>query len=227
MKQESVFMPDEQLSSSFKTAASNKGATQGDGSDFPLFVAIDCEMDQSDCTSVVCKVSVVDENGGLILDTLVNPEAVITRSMVRLHGVRMSWLSDAPTVTQVRQHLQEVCGKSVFIGHSVKHDLNALSLVNVHCIDTYFYEDMTQDDSMLWASRNPKKLKDLASLFLNAQIQESVHSSIIDARAAMALFKDRQEYLETRKLFHDAEFNSELSTWGRRRRRNKLNRGTA
>ena len=135
-------------------------------------------MDQSDCTSVVCKVSVVDENGGLILDTLVNPEAVITRSMVRLHGVRMSWLSDAPTVTQVRQHLQEVCGKSVFIGHSVKHDLNALSLVNVHCIDTYFYEDMTQDDSMLWASRNPKKLKDLASLFLNAQIQESVHSSV-------------------------------------------------
>ena len=40
----------------------------------------------------------------------------------------------------------------------------------------------------------------------------------------MALFKDRQEYLETRKLFHDAEMNNELSRWGRRRRRNKDNK---
>ena len=49
--------------------------------DFSLFVAIDCEMDQSECTSVVCKVSVIDENGGILLDTLVNPEAPITRSI--------------------------------------------------------------------------------------------------------------------------------------------------
>ena len=41
----------------------------------------------------------------------------------------------------------------------------------------------------------------------------------------MALFRDRQEYLETRKIFHDAEFiNGELSQWGRRRRRNKVNK---
>ena len=110
--------------------------------DFSLFVAIDCEMDQSECTSVVCKISVVDENGGILLDTLVNPEAPITRSLYPIHGVRMSWLSDAPTASQVRQHLQQVCSKSVFIGHSVKHDLNALTLSNVYCIDTYSYEDM-------------------------------------------------------------------------------------
>ena len=62
----------------------------------------------------------------------------------------MNWLSDAPTVTQVREHLKKVCGKSVFIGHSVKHDLNALSLFDVHCIDTYFYEDMEAEDPYFW-----------------------------------------------------------------------------
>ena len=103
-------------------------------------------MDQSDCTSVVCKASVIDENGAIILDTLVNPEMEITRSLYRIHGVRRSWLSDAPTITKVREHLQQVCGKSVFIGHSVKHDLNALSLMNVHCIDTYNYEDAECED---------------------------------------------------------------------------------
>lgn len=71
----------------------------------PLFVAIDCEMDQSDTTNAVCKISVVDEEGRLILDTLVNPEMPITRSLHRLHGVKTSWLSDAPTISAVRQHL--------------------------------------------------------------------------------------------------------------------------
>ena len=135
-------------------------------------------MDQSENSHAVCKVSVVDEDGRLIHDTLVNPEATITRSMYRLHGVKMSWLSDAPTVSQVRQHLLQVCGKSVFIGHSVKHDLNAIGLLNVYCIDTYYYEDLDEDDFVNLASRNPKKLKDLASMYLNAQIQDSFHSSV-------------------------------------------------
>ena len=103
-------------------------------------------MDQCDNSSVVCKISVVDEQGCIILDTLVNPEAEITRSMHMIHGVHRSWLSDAPTITQVREHLLKFCGKSVFIGHSVKHDLNSCGLFNVFCIDTYAYEDANLDD---------------------------------------------------------------------------------
>lgn len=136
-------------------------------------------MEQSDNTSVVCKASVVDENGGIILDTLVNPEAPITRSLYMIHGVRASWLSDAPTVTQVRDHLLQYCGKSVFIGHSVKHDLNALGLLNVHCIDTYAYEQRDlEDDPDFIQPPNPKSLKLLTSQYLNAQIQEKFHSSV-------------------------------------------------
>ena len=40
----------------------------------------------------------------------------------------------------------------------------------------------------------------------------------------MGLFKERQEYLETRKLYHDADFQGELSKWGVRRRRIKDNK---
>jgi DNA polymerase III epsilon subunit-like protein len=50
-------------------------------------------------------VSVVDEEGGIILDTLVNPEEPITRSLFQIHGVRREWLNDAPTLTKVREHL--------------------------------------------------------------------------------------------------------------------------
>ena len=144
-------------------------------------MAIDCEMDQCDNKSVVCKVSAVDEQGGILLDTLVNPEEPITRSLACIHGVKKEWLEDAPRLSQVREHLRQVMGKSVFIGHSVKHDLNSLGLFDVHLIDTYYYEDAEQpDDPLLWQSRNPKKLRDLAHIYLNAQIQDGVHSSVSD-----------------------------------------------
>ena len=125
-------------------------------------------MDQSHCTSVVCKVSVVNESGHILLDTLVNPEAEITRSLYLIHGVKQRWLTDAPTITQVRQHLQQICGKSVFIGHSVKHDLNALQLFNVYCIDTYCFEEPNNLVDGFYKTPQPKKLKELTSSYLNA-----------------------------------------------------------
>ena len=41
-----------------------------------------------------------------------------------------------------------------------------------------------------------KKLKDLASEFLNAKIQEGHHSSVIDARTALALYRMYYEEIE-------------------------------
>ena len=65
-----------------------------------------------------------------------------------------------------------------------------LGLLDVHCIDTYFYEDMDAEDPLFWQSRNPKKLKDLASIHLNAQIQEDVHSSVSSASGVHLLNHD-------------------------------------
>ncbi len=42
-----------------------------------------------------------------------------------------------------------------------------------------------------------RKLKDLAEEFLNARIQQGHHSSIIDARAALALYRMNYESIET------------------------------
>lgn len=42
-----------------------------------------------------------------------------------------------------------------------------------------------------------RKLKDLSEEFLNAQIQEGHHSSVIDARAALALYRMHYEEIET------------------------------
>ena len=78
----------------------------------------------------------------------------------------------------MKQHVKEICGHSIFIGHSVKHDLNAFGLVDVRYVDTSFFEDQGKPDELEFKRANPKKLKELSAQYLNAQIQESTHSSV-------------------------------------------------
>ena len=54
------------------------------------YCAIDCEMDKSKENSVVIKVSLVNEYGQIIIDTLVNPEQEITESLAEIHGIKQA-----------------------------------------------------------------------------------------------------------------------------------------
>jgi len=49
-----------------------------------------------------------------------------------------------------------------------------------------------------------RKLKELSEEFLNAKIQEGHHSSIIDARAALALYRMNYEEIEIKYRCHEA-----------------------
>lgn len=106
-----------------------------------MFVAVDCEMEQSDRKQYICKVTLVDEKGCILLDTLVNPEVQITYSLYAIHGIRSAWLQTAPTLNDVRAHIQKHFGNCIFVGHTVKHDLQALSIPYVRYADTSFFED--------------------------------------------------------------------------------------
>lgn len=68
-------------------------------------MGIDCEMSQSLAEIVPIKITLVDERGLLLLDTLVNPQTMITHSCEQIHGISPQWLSDAPTLKDVREHV--------------------------------------------------------------------------------------------------------------------------
>lgn len=76
-------------------------------------------------------------------------------------------------------------------------DLKVLALgSDITYIDTTWFEDKDQTEVELMLSRhNRRKLKDLVKIYLGTTIQEDCHSSLIDARAAMALFMSRKSYL--------------------------------
>ena len=54
------------------------------------YCAIDCEMDESHGESVVIKVTLVNETGHILVDTFVNPEREITKSLYEIHGIQAS-----------------------------------------------------------------------------------------------------------------------------------------
>lgn len=62
-------------------------------------------MEQSDRKQQICKVSLIDEQGAILLDTLVNPEVTITYSLYAIHGIKSGWLKTAPTLKEVQSHI--------------------------------------------------------------------------------------------------------------------------
>ena len=103
------------------------------------------------------------------------------------------------------------------MGHSVRHDLKAMGLA-VPYVDTAFFEDA--DTAAALKAKDTPGLKMLCQRYLNSKIQDGWHSSIIDARATMALFRMREEYLETRILDFDPALE-EMNKRNRQRMRPK------
>lgn len=76
----------------------------------------------------------------MLLDTLVNPQTMITHSCEQIHGISPLWLEDAPTLREVREHVCQISKGANFVGHSIRHDLKALGIA-VPYVDTVWYED--------------------------------------------------------------------------------------
>ena len=73
------------------------------------------------------------------------------------------------------------------IGHTLSEDFNHLKLHT----DEYHCEIRDVSNFSLFQHPNggKRKLKDLAAEFLNGTIQQGHHSSVTDARAALALYR--------------------------------------
>ena len=159
------------------------------------YVAIDCEFDQGKARNIPCKVSIVNYDGEIILDTLVDNKDIRVRSHVEIHGISDDMLLEAPSFAAVKAHVLSLCRDCTFIGHSVKQDLKVMEIAGVNYIDTALAID----------SKQPKKLKEVAKQRLNASIQEGTHSSIVDARTALAIFRDDEQFFTQQIYFMTEE----------------------
>ena len=161
------------------------------------FIAIDCEMvgigPQPDTTCALARVSVVDFHGVQLYDSFVLPRERVTDYRTHVSGITPRLLRQARSFDEVQQEVAKLLKGRILIGHHLRHDLEALLLGHPRqdIRDTSRYPPYRA----IAGGRTPA-LRRLAMDILGVEIQSAEHSSLEDARAAMALFRREKEGFE-------------------------------
>ncbi|CAH2101495.1 unnamed protein product [Euphydryas editha] len=139
--------------------------------------------------SLLARVTIVDENGRVILDEYVKPSYVITDYRSCYSGIKKSDLENGSDFSIVRNKVANLINGCILVGHSLHFDLDALKLSHPdsNCRDLAKYEPFTRTNG-----GQPVALKTLARLYLGRTIQDGVHNSAEDAKACMDLYRTRR-----------------------------------
>jgi len=184
------------------------------------YVALDCEMVGvgSRGISVLARVSMVDGNGTVILDTYVKVEEPVTDYRTSISGIRPEDLASSNAVSygECRNKVKQLLRGKIVVGHALQNDLNVLKLsVPWYMIrDTTLYPPFWKSDE--FGNPRPRRLKHLTKEFVGVEIQTGEHNSIEDARAAMMLHNAvGQEWHQWIENFITTEHASRCSPRGR------------
>ncbi|KAJ3348602.1 RNA exonuclease 3 [Entophlyctis luteolus] len=154
-------------------------------------VAIDCEMSYTRGGMEVTRVSVVDEQGNIIIDELLRPVYDVVDLNTEWSGVS-SLEAAVHTLSSIHRLLFSlgVTSETVIIGHGLENDLNALRIVHRRVVDTSLLvvpQRGTNADGTV--AKFP--LRRLCERLVGTAIQTGSrgHDSVEDARAALEVAK--------------------------------------
>ncbi|KAI0058423.1 ribonuclease H-like protein [Artomyces pyxidatus] len=171
------------------------------------YVAIDCEMvgvGPAGSESSLARVSVVNYCGAVLLDVFVRQKERVTDWRTQWSGVRERDMVNgacslycpaerfaeahciAISFEDVQEKVAVILKDRVLIGHAIHNDLTVLMLSHsrAHIRDT---QHLAHKHGQ---SRAPRPaLRNLVRDMLGVSIQEGEHSSVIDARATMAVYR--------------------------------------
>ncbi|KAJ2455115.1 3'-5' exonuclease [Coemansia sp. RSA 2336] len=151
------------------------------------YLAMDCEMVGAGfkgCRSMLARVSIVNYYGHVVLDTFVKPTEPVTDYRTWISGVRKSDLQTGRDFAEVQKQVADLLKDRILVGHALKNDLAALMLTHPPLLirDTAKYPPFKD-------KKSSQSLRRLAASVLHITIQEGEHSSIVDAKTAMLLYR--------------------------------------
>jgi RNA exonuclease 4 len=165
------------------------------------YVALDCEMvgiGSQGRTSALARVSLVDWNGQVLLDTFVQVPTRVTDFRTHVSGVTPQHLKQAAAmdINTCRDQVAALLKHKILVGHALHNDLSALMLQHPKedRRDTATHRPFQR----LYGSKSgrkvkwrPRKLRDLVKEHVQLEIQAAgqAHDSVQDAWAAMQLFQ--------------------------------------
>ncbi|KAF7350600.1 Exonuclease domain-containing protein [Mycena sanguinolenta] len=159
------------------------------------YLAMDCEMvgvGPEGAESSLARVSLVNFHGAVQLDAFVRQRERVVDYRTEFSGIRESDMINAQPFAQIQSRVAALLKDRILIGHAVHNDLRALLLAHPH---------PATRDTQLYAHRcgtvkhKRVALRKLVEQEVSVKIQEGEHSSVVDARATMAVYRlNRREW---------------------------------
>ncbi|CAO3675785.1 unnamed protein product [Rhizopus stolonifer] len=153
-------------------------------------VAVDCEMVLTEKGSALARVTLISEDGNILLDELVKPDEPVTDYLTQYSGITPEALGAATcSLRRAQKHIRKIVNHNVIlVGHGLENDLNAIQITHPYCADTSRLYDHLRGPPY------KPSLKHLARTYLRRNIQShnearEGHDSAEDARATLDLFK--------------------------------------
>jgi RNA exonuclease 4 len=160
------------------------------------YVALDCEMvgiGTDGKKSALARVSIVDWNLDVVLDTFVQVPVRVTDFRTHVSGVEAKHIkshNNAMPVKECRDKVAEILKGKILVGHALTNDFKALMTSHPKDLirDTAKYRPFQRYGNGKWRAR---KLRDLVKENLKGKdsFQSGEHDSVQDAMATMELFQ--------------------------------------
>ena len=142
--------------------------------------------------SVLARVSIVDWNGAILVDTFVKVQERVVDYRTHVSGIRPEDLNGEKALEfgTVRGLVQNMLKGRLLVGHGLANDLKVFHLTH----PWHMIRDSATYQPLLRFNLQPRRLKELAKVELGLLIQRDgkEHDSIEDARAAMEIYKRHQ-----------------------------------
>jgi RNA exonuclease 4 len=176
-----------------------------------MYFAVDCEMvgvGMGGIDSALARVSVINWNNEIVLDTYVKVEQEVTDYRTFVSGIRPEHIEceSAMPLAQVQTLVATILRGKILIGHALENDLKVIGLQHPwsDIRDTAQYAPFMrkiskENDEKIFC---PRKLRDLVWEQCGRQIQVigKAHSPVEDAIAAMDLYKSARNEWEVQKM---------------------------
>ena len=176
-----------------------------------MYFAVDCEMvgvGMGGLDSALARVSIVNWNNEIVLDTYVKVEQEVTDYRTFVSGIRPEHIASksAMSLREVQAIVSNILNGKILIGHALDNDLNVMGLQHPWCDIrdtaqyTPFMRTITKENNEKISC--PRKLKDLVWEKFNKHIQVmgKAHSPVEDSIAAMDLYKSARNEWEIEKM---------------------------